>query len=173
MEVYLIRHTSPLLSKGLIYGRMEVPLMDTFPAESQQIIQQLPIDLEKIYSSPSVRCTQLAAEIAPVYVTDPALYELNFGDWEGKTWDTINRQQSDIWMNDFVNLAPPNGETMLQMEARILAFWCNLLNQPYKQVAIITHAGVIRILLALQQSIPLQDAFTIPVGMGEVFQLSL
>jgi alpha-ribazole phosphatase len=173
MEICLIRHTHPVISKGLIYGRLDVPLLDSFTQEAELILQQLPSSFDQVYSSPASRCTQLAALINSKYLTEPALYELDFGDWEGKTWDTIDRQQSENWMNDFVNLSPPKGETMLQMESRILTFWNQLLLQPFQNVAVVTHGGVIRILLANQQSIPLKNAFSIPVAIGEVFQLSL
>jgi len=176
MEIYLIRHTTPLITKGLIYGQMDVKLADTFLEEKEIICKQLPISLNAIYSSPSSRCSQLASRIALtypeiIYKEDKALYELNFGDWEGQTWDTVNRNDSEIWMNDFVNLSPPNGETMLQMQSRVLTFWAALLLQPHEKVAVITHGGVIRILLAHQRSIALKDAFSINVNMGEVVKL--
>jgi len=171
MEVYLIRHTTPILTKGLIYGHLDVVLADSFSEEKEMVINQLPKDIDAVYTSTSLRCTQLAAVISPVYQEDIALRELNFGDWEGKTWDTVDRQECDRWMNDFVNLSPPNGETMQQMEYRIMQFWKNLLLQPYQKVAIITHGGVIRILLAKYRGISLKDSFSIEVAMAEVIKL--
>ncbi|WP_158800096.1 alpha-ribazole phosphatase [Pedobacter sp. L105] len=173
MEIYLIRHTTPLIQKGLIYGHLDVPLAETFEEEKETVLWQLPPVIDGVYSSPSIRCARLAAAISPAYQEDEALKELNFGDWEGKTWDTINRQDSDRWMNDFVHLSPPNGETMLQMEERILDFWNHVLQQPYQRVAVVTHGGVIRILLARHRSIQLKDAFTIPVALAEVIRLSV
>jgi len=173
MEIYLIRHTAPLITKGMIYGRTNVPLAESFEDEKQRVLSQLPALLDAVYSSPSIRCTQLAAALSNNYLVDEALYELNFGDWEGETWDTIDRAASETWMNDFVNLAPPNGETMLEMETRVLKFWDNLLQRPLAHVALVTHAGVIRILLAKQQSIALKDSFSIQVGMAQVFRLSV
>lgn len=173
MEIYLIRHTAPLITKGMIYGRTNVPLAESFEDEKQRVLSQLPALLDAVYSSPSIRCTQLAAALSTNYLVDEALYELNFGDWEGETWDTIDRAASETWMNDFVNLAPPNGETMLEMETRVLKFWDNLLQSRLAHVALVTHAGVIRILLAKQQSIALKDSFSIQVGMAEVFKLSV
>ena len=85
MEIYLIRHTTPLIAKGLIYGRMNVPLAESFTQEKDLILQQIPADLDKVYSSPSLRCQLLAAEISENYTQNEALYELNFGDWEGNT----------------------------------------------------------------------------------------
>jgi len=181
MEVYLIRHTTPLTEKGQIYGRTDVDLATSFSAEKDNIITQLPSKIDAIYSSPSSRCTRLAAAIATEYAhahqqgyeTDESLCELNFGDWEGKTWDTIDRAASEIWMNDFVHLAPPNGETMLQMEQRIFQFWDKLLLQPYQNVCVVTHGGVIRIILARYRSVLLKDAFSIKVEMAGVFRLSV
>ena len=173
MEIYLIRHTAPLITKGMIYGRTNVPLAESFEDEKQRVLSQLPALLDAVYSSPSIRCTQLAAALSTNYLVDEALYELNFGDWEGETWDTIDRAASETWMNDFVNLAPPNGETMLEMETRVLKFWDNLLQSRLAHVALVTHAGVIRILLAKQQSIALKDSFSIQVGMAKVFRLSV
>lgn len=172
MEVYLIRHTQPLIEKGLIYGRTDVPLAESFTTDKESVLKQLPADFDAVYSSPSLRCTRLAEAISTQYLTDESLYELNFGDWEGQTWDTVNRQDSELWMNDFVHLSPPGGETMKEMESRVMNFWNILLKKPFNNVALITHGGVIRIILAHQRSIALKDSFAIPVGMGEVFNLS-
>ncbi|SEA38309.1 alpha-ribazole phosphatase [Pedobacter hartonius] len=173
MEIYLIRHTTPLVTKGMIYGRRDVPLADSFLEEKEEMLKQLPPAIEAVYSSPSSRCTQLAAAISTVYTTDAALQELNFGDWEGQTWDTVDRVASDAWMNDFVRLSPPNGETMLEMEQRIFQFWKGLLQQPFGTVAVVTHGGVIRIILAHYRAVLLKDAFSIPVRMAGVFRLSV
>lgn len=171
MEVYLIRHTTPAVAKGFIYGRTDVALAQTYEQEKEVIIKQLPRKIDAVFSSPSTRCTILAAAISTTYITDEALYELNFGDWEGKTWDTINREESNSWMHDFVSRCPPHGETMLQMECRVLHFWNRLLKLNYQTTAIVAHGGVIRIICAHINSMALQDAFTIPVAYGAVIKM--
>ncbi len=171
MEVYLIRHTTPAIVPGLIYGITDVCLTDTFDNEKELILKQLPPKIEEVFSSPSSRCTALAAAISTNYITDKALLELNFGSWEGKTWDTINRDESNFWMSDFVNRHPPGGETMLEMSTRVLAIWNKILQQDYNRTAIVTHGGVIRIIWAYLNNIPLQDAFTLKVRFGEVFKI--
>lgn len=168
MEIYLIRHTTPAISPGLIYGRTDVPLTDSFATELAKIRSHLPATFDAVYSSPSRRCVQLAEQLTPAIRTDERLYELNFGDWEGQTWDTIDRQASELWMQDFVNTAPPGGETLLQMQARVLAFWNELQQQPYERVAVVTHGGIIRVLLANKRQLPLASLFDIKVAYGEV-----
>jgi len=171
MEVYLIRHTTPQVEKGIIYGHMDVPLAKSFTQEKEEILKQFPFTFDAVYSSPSLRCTQLAAAILPNYIVQKELMELNFGDWEGLTWDAVAGAQCDAWMNDFVNIAPPNGECMLEMQKRIIKFWEHLLLQPYQRTAIVTHAGVIRVLLAHYRSIALKDSFAIKVDLGAVVKL--
>lgn len=173
MEVYLIRHTAPVVTSGLIYGRLDVPLADSFKEEGKAVLKQLPLVLDAVYSSPSSRCTSLASLISPLYKTDEALYEFNFGDWEGDTWDKVAGPVCDAWMDDFVNCTTPNGENMLQMQVRVMQFFEKLLSKPLDKVAIVTHGGVIRILLAHYNAVLLKDSFDIKVGMGEVVKLQV
>jgi len=169
LEIYLIRHTTPAIPKGFIYGRTDVPLTDTFSQEIDVIRQKLPPDLGTVYASPSTRCTRLAEQLAINYKTDERLYEVNFGKWEGKTWDTIDLEALSTWMKDYVNISPPEGESMVQMQQRVLGFWQELLLQPSKKIVVITHGGVIRLILAKINNIPLQSAFEIKVGYGDIF----
>ena len=61
MSLYLVRHTPVALPKGICYGWLEVPLSEEYPRYAQQIIAELrEVQLEKIYSSPSLRCVVLA-----------------------------------------------------------------------------------------------------------------
>ncbi|QJD79640.1 alpha-ribazole phosphatase [Spirosoma rhododendri] len=169
MEVYLIRHTKTDITPGLIYGRTDVPLAGSFAAEMAVIRPKLPANFDAVYSSPSRRCVQLAEQIASAITTDERIYELNFGKWEGQTWDTIDRQASELWMQDFVNNAPPDGETLVQMQSRVQAFWNELRQQPHERVAVVTHGGVIRLLLATEWQLPLTSLFEIRVEYGDVF----
>lgn len=177
MEVYLIRHTTPVFQKGMIYGHTDILLADSFVKEQSAVLKQLPLAIDAVYSSPLFRCTQLASAIAAKYAlkyhTANEIMELNFGDWEGRTWDQVAGTACEAWMNDFVNTATPNGESMIMMEKRIAVFFNNLLLQPFKKVAVITHGGVIRIALAHFKSIALKDSFDIKVEMAEVVKLSV
>jgi alpha-ribazole phosphatase len=171
MEIYLIRHTTPSLSPGLIYGHFEVPLTDTFSQELEAIKNQLPENFDSVYSSPSTRCTLLAQQITLDFITDQRLTELHFGDWEGETWDTVNEADLQLWMDDFVNVVVPGGESMVQMNTRVLSFWDELLSSSAQNIAIVTHGGVIRLILAHLRNVALANAFEIKIGYGEVVKL--
>ena len=171
MDITLIRHTTPAIVPGLIYGHTDVPLADSFAVELAAVRATLPVTFDVVYSSPSRRCVQLAEQLTSVVCLDERLRELNFGAWEGQTWDTIDRQASEWWMQDFVNKAPPGGESMRQMNERVLNFWSELIRQPYQHVGVVTHGGVIRLLVAADRQIPLVSAFTIDVTYGEAITL--
>lgn len=172
MEIYLIRHTTPKVVKGMIYGRTEVDLTNNFEQEKKIILQKLPEALDQVYSSPSKRCSLLANSISSLYCTDQRLYEVNFGLWEKQNWDTVNQDELKAWMEDFVNVAPPGGESMIEMQSRVLNFWMELQQKQFSKVAVVTHAGVIRLILAFLKNIPLEKAFEVKVNYSDTFMLT-
>jgi alpha-ribazole phosphatase len=176
MEIFLVRHTTPLVEKGVIYGRSDVPVCrKSFTIESRQIIEKVGGGIDITYSSPSTRCISLAKQLSESVLIDERLCEYDFGIWEGKTWASIAGTEVETWMNDFVNVSSPQGETMVDMYKRVNEFWSELtdLRSFYKKMVVITHGGVIRIIRAELDGIPLKDVFTIKVGYGEVLRIEI
>lgn len=171
MEVYLIRHTTPVFEPGLIYGRTELSLHADFESELAAVRSHLDTDFELTYSSPAFRCTELARSLSAAFVVDNRLQELDFGEWEGKTWDTVDQQALQTWMDDYVNVHTPGGESMMQMYVRVSDFWADLQESGYEKVAIVTHAGVIRLILSIVNEIALTSVFDIKVAYGEVIRV--
>jgi len=160
MEVYLIRHTTPKISKGICYGQTDLEIDDTsFEDEVKFIVQNLPTDIEKYFSSPLKRCKQLAEKLNADYSIDERLMELNFGDWENKNWNEIDKAQLNEWMQDFVNISPTNGENYKNLHWRTESFINEVLETNLQKVAIITHAGNIRSFLSFVLSLPLENSF--------------
>ncbi|OIR08209.1 alpha-ribazole phosphatase [mine drainage metagenome] len=174
MAVILVRHTSVNIAPGICYGVSEVPLADTFQTEAERVHRALPLGPRLVVSSPSKRCLSLARVLAgdgPV-ATDPRLHELNFGAWEGRHWDDLPRADVDAWSADFVNRAPPGGESFTQLAARAEACLADLLQRHSGEtLVLVTHGGVIRALLAPRSGLALRDAFSIPVDFGGVYPL--
>jgi alpha-ribazole phosphatase len=175
MEVYLIRHTIPDIAKGICYGQSDISLSDSYQQEYVSLIKHLPEKIDVIYSSPLVRCTQLAEQLKSDgrVIEDKRLMEMNFGDWEMKNWDAVEQESLNKWMQDFVNVKAPNGENFLELYARVNHFADELVKQEHKTVAIVTHAGVIRSFIAKVLEIPLNNAFKIPVNYASVTRLNI
>ncbi len=173
MEVYLIRHTTPAIVPGTVYGHLDVQLADLFETEREEVLRRLPLPVKHVYSSPSTRCTRLAHCLSPDVAYDERLREVCFGMWEGRRWDSIPREELNPWMNDFVHACPPGGESLLQMNERVLLFWQELQQKNLEKVAVVTHAGVIRIIMACINGIPLSSMFELKVEYGQVFEVRI
>lgn len=173
MEIYLIRHTEPKISKGLIYGRLDVPLTESFHEEKLKVQTALPPNIELTFSSPSQRCFLLANALFKKVIADKRLYELNFGEWEGQNWDSIDRKASEYWMEDYINRCPPGGETMLEMKERLTDFWKYMKSLNHQKVAIITHGGVIRVLLVILGKLSFANCWSKDIRYGEVIKVEI
>jgi len=172
MEIYLIRHTTPEIEKGICYGQTDLDVAATFEEESEVVLKQVLFDQNSIvYSSPLKRCTKLAHKFTKNITVDNRLMELNFGDWELLKWDNLPREKSDIWMNDFVNQPTPNGEAYIDLANRANLFFNEVIASTSKKIIITTHAGVIRAILSKINNIHLKDSFDIDVAYGQVFKI--
>ncbi len=174
MEIYLVRHTTPHIEKGICYGQSDIELTKDFPLESKEIIKKIPFSKNTVvYSSPLKRCTQLAALFSKNYKTNSSLLELNFGDWELKKWDTIPKKELTPWMENFVEVTVPNGESYIDLYTRVLSFYKKITKSKPDRIIFITHGGVIRSLLAHLTKTPLKDSFNIKVTYGQISKITI
>jgi broad specificity phosphatase PhoE len=84
---------------------------------------------------------------------DDRLQELDFGEWEGRTWsdiETKDQRRFQAWANDWRRSAPPKGESIANLEHRVAQFMCDLRQEP---VLVVTHAGPIRAMRVISQAI--------------------
>ena len=132
------------------------------------------VQFDAVYSSPLQRCTKLAHALAVGDLQlDPRLKELDFGDWELLPWDNIPREVFDVWANDYAHLAPPNGESFSQLHGRVTNFVSEVSSHSQgKNIAIVTHGGVIRAMLAEVLDMPLKGLFRIAIDHASVTQIS-
>lgn len=174
MEIYLIRHTTPQIEKGICYGQSDIPLAATFEKEKDTLVSHLPKQLDAVYSSPLQRCYQLARFIhTDRILTDDRLMEMHFGDWELKKWDALEQDQLNTWMSDFVNARVPNGENFIELNTRVEFFILELLSKKYEKVAIVTHAGVIRCFIAYVLGLSLNNAFKVQLAYSGISKIHL
>jgi alpha-ribazole phosphatase len=172
VHLTLIRHTT-VVAPGVCYGRHNPPLAETFEQEAAAIKARIAaLSGVPFYCSPAQRCRLLAEYLQVRHEHEDRLQELNFGDWDGRHWDDIPREQSEAWFADFVNHVPPNGESYAQLSQRALELMRELANR-HKEVGVITHSGVIHAVLAHVHGIPLHESYQKlkKVGYGEVLQV--
>ena len=174
MEIYLIRHTQLSIAEGICYGQTDIPLAHTFEEEWKDLKNKLPCPFEAVYSSPLKRCEILARRLSGKEVKcDHRLLELNFGTWEMKKWDDIDQHELHRWMNNFVQERVPQGESFQDLWVRVRAFLEELEKISFDKVAVVTHAGVIRTIIAHILGMPLQNAFQLGLDYGRVSLITL
>ncbi len=172
MEIYLIRHTTPAIEKGICYGQSDLDIADTFTSEVTEIHKKIPLqEISNIYCSPLKRCKLLAETFDIPIIFDHRLKELNFGDWELKAWNDIHPSELNPWMKDFVHAQVPNGESYVTLQKRILDFYDSLDHYAHEKIVIVTHAGPMRALLSHIRRVALKDSFNIKIQYGEVIKI--
>ena len=152
MQVFLIRHPRPVIEAGYCYGRLDVDCEDPQPI-ARNLRKQIPADTPVI-TSPLRRARRLAEALAPHIQTDARLSEIDFGEWEGKAWDDIDRMALDRWAADVLHFVPPGGESVAQLQARVIDFADELRLSGLARVALVAHAGVLRALVGHWQQLP-------------------
>ncbi|WP_281228321.1 alpha-ribazole phosphatase [Flavobacterium aquiphilum] len=178
MEVYLVRHTETVCEKGICYGQSDVGIREPYDAVFESILNQLPQEAV-LYSSPLQRCVILAKHIQEntqidSIIEDSRLMEMHFGDWELQSWDAIPREVLDPWMEDFVTVNVPNGESFVELDSRVREFLDNGISKIHsKPIIIVAHSGVIRSILCKINNLPLQEAFKTPLDYGAVIKVEM
>jgi alpha-ribazole phosphatase len=157
MKLWLVRHAQPLIESGICYGRLDVAADAGASAEcAQKLAAQLPSGT-RVITSPLQRCEQLAHVLLGLRPdltckTDTRLAEMDFGEWEGRAWQEIDRAELQAWTDDFAHYAVGgHGESVTAFMARVAAAFDALQDQP--DTLWITHAGVIRAVHLLTQGV--------------------
>lgn len=149
IRLALLRHGHTHWNRaGRIQGRTDIALDDD--ARAQLAALQLPAEWRdaELWSSPLKRAYDtgcLVSDRSPR--TDPALTEMDWGDWEGKHGSDL-RADPDSGFKDIEDwgwcFAPPNGESVATLRDRLLP-WANGLSQ---DAVAVCHIGVMRVLMA-------------------------
>jgi alpha-ribazole phosphatase len=193
MHLTLMRHPAIDFAGERCIGQADVDLSFagqlSLKSLAEEACRLLP---DRIISSDLKRCRLLAEEIAgrlhitPVY--DPIWREISFGFWENRTWDAIRDEEGDAvaeWVDDFVTIAPPGGESFLQLEKRVLSGIAAIsLDTPFSvsgadvrerapNALVVTHAGVIRAAHAAFANLPLSQAFDYNIPYGGMLHANL
>ena len=99
--------------------------------------------------------------------------EINCGKWEMKRWDDIPKKEIDPWMEDFVNVRIPGGESYVDLFERVSNSF-NAVHQQAKPSVIVAHGGVIRSILSCITNTPLLDSFNVfSLHYGCVIKISM
>src|SRR5882757_9152840 len=162
-DIYLIRHTTPAVNKGICYGQTDLDVTESFMDEAAVIRQHLPEVFSAVHSSPLQRCARLAGHLFPEHPVSLhfELMEIHCGEWEMRGWDELPKEEVEPWMKDFVQIRIPGGESYLDLHQRVTGCFNRIREGEGGAIAIVAHGGVIRSILSFISGTPLIDSFKV------------
>jgi len=165
----LIRHGETDWNiEGRWQGQADVPLNERGREQAVQTAQALAdIKFAAIYSSDLSRARETAEVLASVTKLkvqfDVRLREIHQGEWQGLLVSEIQVRYADAFHQRMTNpmlVAPPGGETALQVMERVVAV-IEELRKIYSDqtVAIVSHGFAIACLLAHYQNLSIEKVW--------------
>jgi probable phosphoglycerate mutase len=174
-KIYLLRHgqIEPYEKKTFI-GQSNVPLsqvgIEQAEAWQKYFQKKLP---GKIFCSDLKRCVVTAKIVSGLFperiCAKKEFREISLGQWQGVAVEDIQNNFPKQWElrgNNLKGFRPPEGESFYDLSQRVLPTFYAICEQGTGDVMIVSHAGVIRVILADVLKIDLNDIFEIPQEYG-------
>jgi alpha-ribazole phosphatase len=179
LRLDLLRHGETELGGGLRGSLDDALTSKGWEQMRAAVLEQGPWD--RLISSPLQRCARFAEELGarsglPV-VLDKDLQELHFGAWEGQSAAALMETDAEalglFWADPYA-FTPPEGEPVADFSKRVLAA-VERLHAAYagERILLISHGGVMRLLLAQARGLPREQLLNVEVGHGALFSLSV
>jgi probable phosphomutase (TIGR03848 family) len=156
MLLFLIRHGLTAHTNERLSGWLPgISLTEEGRKQAADVAERMhSVSLDAIYASPLERTVETAQPLAKskklrVRVRD-GIGEVRYGDWEGKRLRTLAKTK--LWRQVMASPSRarfPGGETIAETQARAVAA-IEVIREahPRESVAVVTHADVIRVLVA-------------------------
>lgn len=133
-------------------GHSDFPLTDIGRLQAEKCAEALKDEhIDAIYASDLSRAFETAIPVAKAHgltvVPHKGLREIFAGEWEGKTFDELDKKYSEygIWKTDIGHTHPDGGESVRELSGRVLSTLAEIADMNEgKTVCIATHATPIR-----------------------------
>ena len=183
VDLFLVRHCITDWNKEKRYlGHTDRGVLISELTQLNKLQKKLmEISFDQVFTSDLRRCRETLAymNIPSQHSVDTRLREINFGDWEGKTYNELKDDRTyQDWLNNWEEHSIPNGESADTFKARIDSFIQDLLHQSIQSTQngketflIMTHGGVIRYIVS--SFVPTIDFWELTVTHGHGIHLTL
>ncbi|MFH2137370.1 MAG: histidine phosphatase family protein [Candidatus Omnitrophota bacterium] len=181
MELFFIRHGETEYNRQQKYcGSSDVSINETGIAQALELKKGIPeLTADVFFCSPYLRAQETAEIIFPgqKFISEPALRELNFGEWEGLNFNQIMGSYGELydnWLASPAYYSPPGGESWLDFENRVRGFITHLLaTYVDKRVVSVCHGGVIKLIVCLLLEKEITEFWNIPVDSATLTYFNL
>lgn len=164
-RLLLVRHGEVEAKYQRVFGgRIDMALSPRGVEQAQRVADHLrEVHVDAIYASPMKRAQQTLAPIAALNghqpVTLPGLREVDFGAWTGLAWEEVKERfgvSAFQWLSELDRGGIPDAESASNYRARTEDCLRQILEGPAgRTIAVVSHGGVIRMLLAQLLALPL------------------
>lgn len=180
MDIYFIRHGHSLGNGlGRMVGWSDHPLSARGQAEARAVAERLaargpmPVlcsDLQRARATADIIAAQWGVTATP----DARWREISCGEMEDCPWSIFNEQPAlkAAFDADPLGARLPGGESAAEMAARAVAAFQEALTRPEPALAIVTHDGPIRAVLAHCLRLPPERFWTIATTHGGLTHLA-
>jgi glucosyl-3-phosphoglycerate phosphatase len=170
-RIAFVRHGRAIVAENLCIGHTDVPLSPE-GADAVRALVACPPEpsLRRVISSDLRRASESATIIADAFGRDihcdRRLREMNFGEWDGRSWTDIERDDGPRfldWMDRWVDLAAPGGESAADVALRADEWIAETPMKSDDSIIVVSHAGWIRAVLCRMLGRDLARMFEIPI----------
>lgn len=158
-NLYFIRHAHTALNGMMIFqgGQTDSPLdqigLDQVSASIKAMNDTLPSEY-LLVCSPLMRTKQTAAGLklnTENVIYDDEIREIDFGEWEGKMLSEVQENHAPEvarYYDDDITMRPDGGESIGEVESRMLKAIAKYSNKNYENVVFVSHGNSISIALS-------------------------
>ncbi|MBS4535495.1 histidine phosphatase family protein [Clostridium sp. D2Q-14] len=183
MKFIMVRHgETKANNEGRYIGHTESPYTDKGMYQVENIITRIitDINIEEIYSSQLYRTNFIANKIADrldkKVMIEPDICEMNFGIFEGKKYEEIQKEHSlewENWTRDYVNYRIPKGESLKDVYYRVENFIDKLKEKGNSETVylLVTHGGIIQTIMTYLLDLNIDDRWHFKVPPGAIIEI--
>jgi broad specificity phosphatase PhoE len=173
-RILLIRH-AVAQGNGRFQGHTDLPLAPEAGPQLRMLVRKISrYPIQAIYSSDLQRAHATANAVARRFdveiVIRPGLREIHFGRWEGLSWRQVARRFPRLsrgWLTHFPHHSIPGAERFGAFKKRVTRELDEIVSANTGScVAIVTHAGVVRLIVARALGVPDGHLFRVALDPG-------
>jgi alpha-ribazole phosphatase len=169
-RIILLRHGEGENAGSVFYSQQDVSLSDFGRKQSLALADRLKdVPFNRVFSSDLSRCLFLAKAITGekglAVDVRSELREVDFGHWSGLSWDAVESRYPGALserMEKLESYRPPQGENLVEVALRVWRVIDEALKKCKEEaVAIVSHGGVNRVLIARAIGLSLNKIFSL------------
>ena len=176
-RIWLVRHGQTTWNEqGRFCGHTDIPLSTLGRRQARKLASQLQhMPITAIYSSDLSRSKEtgdiIAKKLSIDIILSPIWREVNFGTWEGLTYNEIASSFHDRleFFTDPEHVAPPQGETLIEVLQRVIPALHEMVQREHHgEIVLVSHGGVLRCLLCSLLGMPLRNQWQLHIATGSL-----